>query len=1291
MRARLSKLFKFSWVGLLALIIIAGVIVSFGRLASPYIAEFKSDIESEVSTLLSSSVSIGSIKTRWAGFGPKLELHKIVIQQGDDETSTLYLRQVDLDLGIKSLFKEGHFLPWNITLHGLSLRLTMNKNGEIQVVGVNTDPSSTSPASSKERHFSLEPLFDLRRIELADTQIFWVDETGRTPSTHFEHINLLMRNDDERHQLDLTFSIADEQQQSVKIAADIRADIDSLESLDGNFYLQVENVKPINWLKSVIPANLTFHEATSNAEVWVSANKGEISSITGQAEVSNMSVQPAGSNHPLKIEKVSSEFNWQQTDGQLVFELNDFELETAEKSWPATRLFYKRHSNEAYLSLDHFNADFWPEALPFLPEDQVQMLNQFEISGQVHNLKASWSPDFSNWHTSLELENIDAVPALQQAPEIGDIKSPGIENLSGKLLASHLGGKLEIDSKLVNFSQPGLFRKPIPLKKMNGLLYWYPQENASWVIQSDYLVANTPHLETASRIYIEIPKEGGINVDLQTDFKDGDGTHASLYYPAGIMNPDLVSWLDRSIISGNVTSGSFVLKGPLDDFAFSKSHNGRFEILFDVEDLIVDYRQEWPRLEEADARVRFLNNSLSIDLFNGKILDTDVSGATASIPSLDPIYPIHIKGETNGPASDNLRLLGETTLKEQFASLASALNIKGNDRVSLDFKIPLGSTGDYELNGIVKFTDNTLSLNDWNLQLKQVNGELLFDLDGLSSHNLTANTYGSKTRVKVSHDKQNTLINSNLSLNDKQIRQLIDAVPEGLVNGRSNWQINLIIPPLSQKNSVVTLNLLSDLEGTNISAPKPFGKPLEFKKPLDVEVEIGSTDELPIKFSYGRDIKGKVLLNIDNRGEPVMDAAQVHLGSKPMPKTLENHLQVTGAIDKVELNGWLDWIGESDNTRASMPVEINMQTDEMHYEDFALTNVNFKVNQDGDELSGSINSHELAGTFSLDSLQDLQQVTISLDKVQLDLESDSDKQADEKEKSKIDPARIPGIDLIVKNLIINEEPFGKLLLETSRAKNGTKIDTLFITGDNLQADISGQWMNLASSQQTDAQKTDLIIDLNSPNLGKALKQLGYAEQIDKGTAEISGQLNWLGSPLNLEKNKISGQLDLDIQEGRFLDVEPGAGRILGILNIAALGRRLSLDFSDLFKDGFSFDEISGKFTFDEGNAYTKDMTIKSPAALLELSGRTGIAAEDFDQVVMVTPSVQSGLTIAGAVAGGPAGAAIGFVAQKLIGDEVDKIARTRYEIKGPWDKPEITKLKKIPVVTDNNDKTLNFE
>jgi uncharacterized protein (TIGR02099 family) len=1285
-QTRFSKLFRFSWTGLLVLIIVTGVLVSFGRLASPYLDEFKSDIESEISALLSSSVSIDKINTKWAGFGPKLELHDIVIQQGDDDASTLYLRQVDLDLGIKSLFSDGQFLPWNITLHGLSLRLTMNLNGEIQVVGI-----SNRPSSSGSSNYSLEPLFELRRIELVDTQIFWVDETGRTPSTHFEHLDLLMRNDDERHQFDLTFSIADKKKQNIKIAADIRADIDSLENMDGEFYIEADNVRPINWLKSIIPANVVFNDATSSATVWISAKQGQISSAQGQVEISNMSVQQVDNQQPLKLDKVSSEFNWQQNGDQQLFELNDFELHTTNKSWPSSRLYYKRQADEAFFSLDHFHADFWPDVLPFLSDEKLQTLKQFNLAGQAHNIKANWKPDFSSWFASVELDQVSVTPALKEGTTaIGDIQFPGIENLSGKMLATQLGGKLSIDSEASRFSQPGLFRDAIPIKKMAGELNWYRQDNAGWIISSDHLLADTPHINTTSRIHISLPAEGSIEMDIQTDFRDGDASQANLFYPAGIMNPNLVQWLDRSIVSGKVTSGSFILKGPIEDFAYSKTHNGRFEVLFDVEDLILDYMPEWPRLEEVNARIRFLDNSLFIDLVNGQILDTDVSGATASIPSLNPLQPIQITGETRGPVSDNLRILAETPLKESFSNLASAMTIKGNNRVNLDFKIPLGDIGDYELDGRVKFSDNRLSLTDWNLQIDKINGELLFDLDGLSSRNLVARTYGAKTRVKVSHEKQNTLINSRLTLNDKEIRKIIKTVPKDLISGRSDWQVNLTIPPLSQKSSVVTLNVLSDLQGTHINAPAPFGKTLSSERPLDVKVEIGSKHELPISFNYGDDIQGEILVSTNNQDEPVMEAAQIHLGKSPIPQNRENHLQVSGSIDKIELDGWLEWINQSSSAKATMPVEINLGTDELHYQDWVLTKVNFQVNQDQDKLSGNINSHEIAGMFELDSLKNLKKVSVSLDKAQITLKSESETEAKKENKAgkKINPAKLPAVSLIVKNLIINDEPFGKLLLETTQAgaRNGIKIETLFLTGDNLQADISGQWLNLG-----DLQKTDLIIDLNSQDLGKTLKQLGYAEQIHKGQAEISGQLNWLESPFNLEKSNVSGQLDLEIEDGRFLELEPGVGRILGILNIAAISRRLTLDFSDLFKDGFTFDEITGNFTFDDGNAYTEDLTIKSPSALLELKGRTGIVTQDYDQVITVTPSVQSSLTIAGAVAGGPAGAAIGFVAQKLIGDEVDKIARTRYRVKGPWDKPEITKLKKTVPVVENKDNSLNFE
>ena len=67
-----------------------------------------------------------------------------------------------------------------------------------------------------------------------------------------------------------------------------------------------------------------------------------------------------------------------------------------------------------------------------------------------------------------------------------------------------------------------------------------------------------------------------------------------------------------------------------------------------------------------------------------------------------------------------------------------------------------------------------------------------------------------------------------------------------------------------------------------------------------------------------------------------------------------------------------------------------------------------------------------------------------------------------------------------------------------------------------------------------------------------------------------------GSPFTIDYPSLAGQVNVAIDAGQFLKVEPGAARLLGVLSLQSLPRRLSLDFRDLFQEGFAFDNITGE-------------------------------------------------------------------------------------------------------------------
>jgi uncharacterized protein YhdP len=137
--------------------------------------------------------------------------------------------------------------------------------------------------------------------------------------------------------------------------------------------------------------------------------------------------------------------------------------------------------------------------------------------------------------------------------------------------------------------------------------------------------------------------------------------------------------------------------------------------------------------------------------------------------------------------------------------------------------------------------------------------------------------------------------------------------------------------------------------------------------------------------------------------------------------------------------------------------------------------------------------------------------------------------------------------------------------------------------------------------------------------------------------------------------------------------------VLGLASIAALPRRLALDFSDLTDKGLAFDNARGDFDLRGGSAYTDNVLFKGPAAEIGIIGRIGLRAHDYDQTAVVTGNVGSTLPIAGIAGAFAAGPIVGGAV--LLFTEVFKqplkgLARAYYRITGSWDNPTIDRISK---------------
>ena len=175
-------------------------------------------------------------------------------------------------------------------------------------------------------------------------------------------------------------------------------------------------------------------------------------------------------------------------------------------------------------------------------------------------------------------------------------------------------------------------------------------------------------------------------------------------------------------------------------------------------------------------------------------------------------------------------------------------------------------------------------------------------------------------------------------------------------------------------------------------------------------------------------------------------------------------------------------------------------------------------------------------------------------------------------------------------------------------------------------------------------------------------------------AHANASITWSGGPAEDAVSRMDGTLRLELEDGQLLSVNPGAGRMLGLLSVLDLPRRLTLDFRDVTDEGLAFDSVSGDFEVRAGDAYTRNLLLKGPALDIGVVGRTGLSARDYDHTLVVSGNTSGPLTVAGALAGGPVGAAGALLISQLFKGQLQGLARVYYRVTGPWADPKVEKI-----------------
>ncbi len=1348
---------------LILLIILAGLLVILGRLLAPLATQYRADVADWASELLGQPIEIGRLRGNWRGVGPELILYDLQLINPRNHKPTLYLEEVRITIGLIDSLRALSPVVRKVAFIAPRLRVTRQPDGAITIGNLDElnelNQGDGSSAFLLPTHLSLEK-----------GEVIWEDLAATAPPLHLTEVNLNLRNGGTRHQLNGRITLPGKQRGQIELAIDLNGQLDKINSWNARSYMRSSGIDLAFLLNRRVAEKYRFSNRRADLELWGEWDHNGLISLEGttqweQVAITRQADTPGQAASTLDLDAASGSVRIQRQPSGWQMDLVNLHIKRNGRGWPESRVGvvalqdpqgnWRIRAGSSQLRLEDIHAI---STLFPLPDRGIeQMLKRVGATGSLNNLRVAFQqqPGDDRWAASGEIAGFDSKPWKGL---------PGLSNLPLSFWMDADQGTIALNAADVSLTFSDLFRDPLILQRLQGELTWQHQPTGELVISTQRLLAENSDIHTLSRLRMVIPDpddQQPLFLDLQSDFWEGDASATHRYLPAGIMGDNVVAWVDRSIGNGRVTQGSVLVRGPLADFPFEKTHSGRFEVFFNVENLQLDYWPEWPALSNLNADVRFLNNSFDVWASSGEILDSRLTAAHGHITDLVLTSPLELNGIVEAPLDDTLRLLRESPLRTDFAPLVKGLKGDGMTRLGLGFSLPIDDGSDFRLDGRLGFLDAKLLLSEWQLALTDIRGDLQFDQAHIFAKGITGKIFDQPIRVDVTTPKDNrkaTRISASGSMPVSTLRQQLPAIDLGaFAQGSSHWQLDLDIPHISAgPDAPVPLRAHSDLVGIRIDQPAPLGKTAEASRPLLLETRIDNKPEQRLHIRYDDRIDMALALDRRRPGQLRLTRGGIVLGGGEATLPDNPGLELTGRLEQLQLLTWLgriqaadtatslpplnrlaleierleigaqqtdqvrltlkrgdahwegsiisDWAegnillplkpsrsaaitarlkrlrldpwlelldGAAEAAPKATPERLMLTADQLLYKQITVADFELDLARQPQAWQGRFSSSHFSGDISVPA--HLLEAPIQLNLARLELNID-DSLLDNQTKTalqasqQLDPKRIPTLTAEVQQVSINGKPFGGLQLITLRRENSLVLQSLALNSERLQLSASGSWQ--ADAARSSHSRLDL--SLSSRDLGSVLVDMQLSDNIEGAPVEIDSRLNWQGSPLDFSTQRLNGQLEMQIGKGRFLKVDPGVGRLFGLFNLGALRRRLTLDFSDIFKKGFAFDSIEGNFMLDTGDAYTNDFRMKGPSANIELSGRIGLGDEDFDALVTITPKISSSIPLAGAIAGGPAVGAALFLAQQLMGESIDRVTRLEYMATGTWDDPVLT-------------------
>lgn len=1249
------------WIAGIAVIAMAALL-ALAQLLVPPVARHPEWVARELSAKLERPISFASLQSRWSGSGPLFVLRDVTVGVFPGDTGTpIHIPESELQIDFGGWLPTRHLL--NLRTRGLQLDLSRGRDGSWHVNGLGTGGGSQKPSFGR---LSVELWLDNLRLDIDD----------QTNNRHYTLIADQLRLSRQGRHIRVGALLRREGAPGVLHGAGDFLDDGS----SGRLWLSGQQLDLAAMSAGLDVGGYSAQGGHGNLAIWLDWKQGKVVRSISRFDLDDVRI--AGTNGVVAVPALHGEAGLtRSTDGYGVRWAGDDRGALA--VWlhhPGTPQFAVQ---AAARDLQVASLLPWLGLAPRLSPALANWLGAGRPRGKFDDVSLAWSQ-------SAGLDRLQATFDGLAIDPVGTL--PGVDGIDGTLRGDGEAVSLELPAQAATVRATHVFRQPFVMSKLAGMLaFWHADDD--WHVGIDALDVEGQGYGGQARGEIRLHDAGGPPfLDIYASVTHADVAAAKLFWPVNAMPPAAVAWLDRALVGGSIDHGEALVRGDLKDWPFH--HNeGRFEARAEVSNLDFHYAPDWPDATGVHAIASFANSGMLVQADAGSSLGLKVDKVVALIPEFaDGTLDLNVDGSGNG--TDLLGFVLKSPIASKQADQFVKLKLAGRGNFSFHLSLPLGAPHHFLLAGNVQFSDMDVSNEDWNLKLGKLNGPATFDGKGFHAGPLDGSFHGQPTTLDLAiagaTGDPDTMVAAKLS-GTYSLADLTAGYPsldwlDPLGEGRSAFDIGFnLARPADSGALAPSLTIDSTLTGMALDVPVPLKKDAATPLPLHLELALPLSGA-DLKVALGERARGH--LRLADGSKPL--AGTLAFGTQMPAELPAQGLRIRGHAATLDVTGWVQQgialtAGSNGGDMAAGPMLEGVDVGADHAEWFGhpLGAMTLQARPLGNSLQVDVNGAAMAGRFSIPSSQlGKRGITARLMRLYWPNspapvgKAAAKQPVEDPANTGINPAALPPFHLWVGDLRFGDARLGEARLETWPTAQGMHIDQLRALSSSVQIAGSGDWNGTPTNS-----RTRMRISFAADDLGKMLTAFGYNGLVNGGKTSDQLDASWPGPPSAFSLANADGTLAIGVSDGRIPEVAPGMGRLFGLVSLAELPRRLTLDFGDVFGKGLSFDSIKGNFRLADGSATTSDLVIRGPAAQISITGRTGLRAKDYDQYVQVVPHIGNSLPVIGAVVGGPVGAAAGLAVQGLLGKGLNRLAsaRYRYHVTGNWDKPVMTLVEKNEV------------